>query len=486
MKSLSFKLVVLYTISVLVFTVSIIAVLEYRNTTEDHSDSQLHMEVGIGYLNGAMPKDLEIEAIEKTENINDIFGDYARDLSPNDVIKNYQQVVVHPRTPTNIHTTFEGPLDLSGLQYDTYILDISTSRVGPILLQNNFFQDTVNDYLRHWGVYRLLYYKPIEGYTNAIILASLDKRYLPGQAWLGRLLSDILIIIPLVFISALLIGWLISRRTVNPITRIARYAEDLSDKHLDRRLDIVSKDEIGSLARSLNIMASRLQTAFDSQKRFISDAAHGLKTPLSSVKMSVTGALDEDKSPEEYRHLLGFISGRVEQQEELINDLLILARADEGCINLPSQRINLSEVALEADDTFRYLFEEKGINFEARIERNIMVQADPKLMMHILSNLLENALKNTPARGSVNMEVGKPEDKATIKISDTGAGIPREYLNNLFERFYKVPGAHKEDSGFGLGLAICKSIGESFGGEISVESEVGAGTTFVVKFPLAE
>ncbi len=271
-----------------------------------------------------------------------------------------------------------------------------------------------------------------------------------------------------------------------PITNIADCAEALTENHMSRRVEISSDDEIGRLAKSFNRMADRLQVSFDSEKRFISDAAHGLKTPLSSMKMSVTGALDDCKSIEEYRQVLSFTLGRLEKQEDLINDLLFLAKSDEGYFKLNHHTINLSDVAVEVEEVYRYLFDEKRISFTTRLKQGIMIKADTGLMMHLFSNILENALKNTPSHGDVDFELTRTKNSAVIKISDSGQGIPQEAQAHLFERFYRVPGTASKDTGFGLGLAICKSIVDSHDGSMSVKSEVGKGTVFIVKLPLGK
>jgi signal transduction histidine kinase len=297
------------------------------------------------------------------------------------------------------------------------------------------------------------------------------------------MVADLWISIPVIIVCAVLFGLLISRGIVTPVKRIAKSAEALSTQRFDRRVEIKSKDEIGSLAKSFNRMADKLQAAFDSQKRFVSDAAHTLKTPLASMKLTVTGALENHRSNEECREALEFVEGRIEEQESLINEMLFLARADENRLSASAETIDLSKVAIKTGEIFNYLFEEKGIDFIRNIEPDLFIKADSKMITHLLSNLLENALKNTPS-GSVTLSVYENKDKAVIEVKDTGIGIPEEHIEHLFERFYKVPDSGIKNSGYGLGLAICKSIVDGYNGDISVVSKPGDGTTFTVVLPL--
>ncbi|MFA5604957.1 MAG: HAMP domain-containing sensor histidine kinase, partial [Dehalococcoidales bacterium] len=176
--------------------------------------------------------------------------------------------------------------------------------------------------------------------------------------------------------------------------------------------------------------------------------------------------------------------GRIEEQESLINEMLFLARADENRLMAATETIDLSKTAVETGEIFNYLFEEKGIDFKLLVEPELFVKADSKIITHLFSNLLENALKNTLC-GSVTLSVHKSKDKAVIEVRDTGIGIPAEHIRHLFERFYKVPDSGIKNSGYGLGLAICKSIVDGYNGNISVESKPGEGTTFTVALPLS-
>ncbi|MFA5761872.1 MAG: HAMP domain-containing sensor histidine kinase [Dehalococcoidales bacterium] len=495
MKSLSFKLGLLYVLSVLLVVALVLGYVEYRTVEASYANAMARMETGPGYVNGAVPSDYG----DEIEEINDIIGQSIEGLNAGEIIITFSPVIpVYEQDSggidiPSITTEVENDLSfitsvmkleaLSGDDYAAYSIDIDISTIGTFILTDDSFGDSIEAYLDADGT-RRFYYLAVEGYENVVAIISFDRSFLPGRSWIYRMVADLWISIPVIIVCAVLFGLLISRSIITPVKRIAKSAEVLSIQQFDRRVQVKSGDEIGSLAKSFNRMADKLQAAFDSQKRFISDAAHTLKTPLASMKLTVTGALENHRSAEECQQVLEFVEGRIEEQESLINEMLFLARADENRLMAATETIDLSKTAVETGEIFNYLFEEKGIDFKLLVEPELFVKADSKIITHLFSNLLENALKNTLC-GSVTLSVHKSKDKAVIEVRDTGIGIPAEHIRHLFERFYKVPDSGIKNSGYGLGLAICKSIVDGYNGNISVESKPGEGTTFTVALPLS-
>ena len=211
-------------------------------------------------------------------------------------------------------------------------------------------------------------------------------------------------------IFSVIFGLLIALFTVSPLKRITRAAEGLSHSDLSQRVKYKSNDEIGRLVVSFNTMADRLEESFTMQKRFVSDAAHELRTPLASMKTSVTKAFIPENNTGEQHKLLGFLSGRVDYMETLVNDLLFLSRVDEGKFKTNAVVLDLSKLLTEAEDSFRCLFENKDIKFTAAIAADLQVNADRTLLLRVISNLLDNAAKNTPSGGSVSLAAIKQTD----------------------------------------------------------------------------
>jgi signal transduction histidine kinase len=233
-------------------------------------------------------------------------------------------------------------------------------------------------------------------------------------------------------------------------------------------------------------MAERIQASFDSQRRFVSNAAHELKTPLSSMKVAVTAALENNKSNEEYQELVQFVAQRIKTQELLIAELLFLAQSDEKRLASQFNIMNISEIICEFKETFAYVFEEKNIDLKECITDEIFIRGDRKLISQLIMNLLDNALAYTPKGGVVIISLTRDKNWAILTVKDNGRGIPEDSLDKVFERFYKVPNETPANSGFGLGLSICKSIVQTLGGNIRVNSNLNLGTIFTVLLPLVE
>ncbi len=483
-KSLSVRLAVYYIISVLVILVVVIAYIDYQDYKHATYMALWNSEIGLGYLNGATPEQIDAEMKQKGDTFNDIFMPLNYEAIRNNFIPfidpyieggvGYSQHITKSDLGDKYYElTFDATNIKSGFEYT----------VGPIVISNDLFPDTVFEYTTPGqSRLRIFLYLPVDGYDNLVLVASMDRYTYPVRAWWLNLRADLLKGIPLILIFTLILGGWIIWKTTAPLRRITRTAEVISQSDFGKRVNINSDDEIGSLAKSFNRMADSVQNTIESQKRFISDAAHELKTPLASMKTTVTGAMDSEKSPQECQELLTFLSGRINTQEELIGSLLFLARADEGRLPLDMKVINLPDVIHEAEDAFRYLYEDKGVELQTDMEAEITLMADSKMLFQLFSNLLDNALKHTSSGGSVYIKAANKKDSVSIEIKDTGEGIPEEHLPHIFERFYRIE--ENNDNGFGLGMAICKSIVEAHEGDINVESELGKGTVFKTRLPL--
>lgn len=487
MKSLSLKLVLLYMASVFLIVVVVFMYMEYGKYRISETNAIRLMEAGPGYINGATPDTVE----ELIRNNGDTFSDLIERnvglVTPTMVIENFNWVM-----PSNTLSTgsIEIMPDLKS-SYNAYLLNQSASEVGPLILTDNYFGDTISTYLDLRGGLRRLYYAPIEGYDDVVIITSLDTRFMPQLKWRDEVVSDIIWSLPLVTIFALFLGWAISRMTVNPVTRLTQFSERLAEGALAERTAVKSQDEIGRLAHSLNRMAAGLQQSFDSQKRFVSDAAHEMKTPLASMKTAVTGALTDKRTVEEYQQLLEMLSRRIENQERLITDLLSQARADETAHNTDYQTVDLTKIVTGVAEEFAPLFDEKGIKF--RLEtgeplrgKPVTVKGDGEQLSRVFSNLLDNAAKYTSAGGEVVLDLTTEGDNAVIRVKDTGKGIAPEHLDKIFDRFFKVSEERTPESGYGLGLSISRGIIIRHGGELTVKSTLGKGSVFTIKLARLE
>jgi two-component system OmpR family sensor kinase len=308
-----------------------------------------------------------------------------------------------------------------------------------------------------------------------------------------RAQRQLVILLAIVNPAALLLAGLgglwLANGALSPVDRLTRAAERIGRGNLSERVEERrSQDEIGRLAATFNRMISRLEQAFERERRFTADASHELKTPLAVLRGDIEVALRRERAPEEYQRVLKSSLEEIARLTKLTDDLLTLARLDAGESVLAIEPVRLDQLAAEACAYIGPLANSAGVtlSFEAP-QSPIEVEGDQKRLTQLLVNLLDNAIKYTPAGGSARLALSVIDSFALIEVSDTGRGIPASALPHIFERFYRQTDPRDSRvSGFGLGLAISKWIVDAHGGSIQVESEEGQGSHFTVKLPLAQ
>jgi two-component system, OmpR family, sensor kinase len=275
---------------------------------------------------------------------------------------------------------------------------------------------------------------------------------------------------------------LISPRLFRPLEEIAQLAGQISRADdLSLRLpDTGREDEIGQLALALNQTLARLEELFRAQQRFLADVSHELRTPLTTIRGNVDllrrmGGADDVS--------LNDIEAELERMTRLVNDLLLLARADVGSLPIAQEVVALDTVLL---DVFRQV-KTLGGDVAVRLQEvdQVQVLGDADRLKQLILNLVDNAVKYTPAGGEVFVSLTKNGRSAHLTVRDTGIGIPEEDIPFVFDRFYRVDKARtRAHGGSGLGLSIARWIVEIHDGEIEVTSKVGEGSTFTVQLPL--
>ncbi len=301
----------------------------------------------------------------------------------------------------------------------------------------------------------------------------------------GALLQTLLVVGPLTLLLSAGGGLFLARRALKPIDRMVQTTREIEEEDLAGRIDIRSDDELGRLGRTINAMLDRLEKAFTRQRQFTADASHELRTPLSVIEAEATLALRRERSAEDYRAALVTIAEEATGMNRLIDQLLSLARADEGEGRLVLESVDLVALCADVVNALRPVGEERGIVIRSDGEGPADVRGDRTQLRRLIVNLVENAVRYTETGGTVAVAVGREGEKVRCAVRDTGMGISPEHLPRLFERFYRVHAARsREDGGAGLGLALCKAIVDAHGGSIEVESEVGVGTVFTVVLPV--
>ncbi len=293
--------------------------------------------------------------------------------------------------------------------------------------------------------------------------------------------------LPLALVLAGAGGYLLAAKSLAPVAAMAKQAEGITARNLDRRLEVRrASAELGRLAAAFNELLSRLERSFASMREFVADASHELRTPLSIIRGEADVALSQDRRPAEYRESLAIIQDEARRLSRLVDDLLSLAQADAGHRPLHLEDFYLNDLLEDCCRAVQPLARQKSIQLAWSYGEDVPFHGDQELLRRMTMNLLDNAIRYTPAGGRVELNLDTEGGLARIRVSDTGIGIPPDSLERIFERFYRVDKARSRAvGGFGLGLAIVKWIAESHQGSAHAESAPGAGSTFTVRLPLS-
>jgi len=326
---------------------------------------------------------------------------------------------------------------------------------------------------------------PATGKTSYIvqILAYLE----PLDKLARRFRNIVYSVVPALVLLAWFGGYTLTRKVLRPVLLMTRSARIITSSRLDQRLvRSNSGDEFDLLAATLNEMIERLEASFELLRQFAADAAHELRTPLTIMKGEAEIALRSDTAdPEAYRTVLESNIRECDRMIGVIASLLLLAQADAGDIPMTLEPFRLDKLLTEMAETFQILAEEADLTLEAQPLPEILVDADPRRVHELFANLLDNAVKYTPRGGRVTLSCELGDREVRVSVADTGEGIPDDEIDKIFDRFYRVDVSRSRDTGgSGLGLSIAQWIARAHLGEIEVESDMGAGSTFTVVLPL--
>ena len=294
--------------------------------------------------------------------------------------------------------------------------------------------------------------------------------------------------IPLFLCLAVAGGSIITKRAFDPIKKISDTAEKIAkDNDLSRRIDLgEGRDEIHALANTFDSMFERLEEAFENEKQFTSDASHELRTPISVIMSQCEYSIENAQTLDEAKSGLKNVLEKTERMSSLVNQLLMLARADKGHQKINPEELDVSELMAIIAEEKQSMAKKKGITISVNFEENVVINADETLIMRMLINLVDNAIIYGKKGGKVEMGVSKAEENKVVGyVSDDGIGISESDLPHIFERFYRADKSRTslDVRGTGLGLSMVKWIVNAHGGEITVESKQGEGTKFIFTLP---
>lgn len=286
-------------------------------------------------------------------------------------------------------------------------------------------------------------------------------------------------------IAAVIIGYLLAGRLIRPIRRLTTASQQLAAGDLQQQVPVTSQDELGQLTSTFNKMSADLFEADQKRKRLTADITHDLSTPLQIVSgyIEMLEGQEVTLSPER----IDVIKTEIEHLRRLVGDMTTLTQAESGGLEMQLQPIDPVNLMDYIQRTYEPLARQKSIELELIVDEKLpLINIDEGRMVQVLKNLMDNALRHTPAGGSIRLS-GEMTNEVSIRVRDSGEGIEAEDLPYVFDRFYRADKNRSGNSGkMGLGLAICRALVNAQGGTISVESAgKGEGTIFILRFPPA-
>jgi len=307
----------------------------------------------------------------------------------------------------------------------------------------------------------------------------------PSQATLQHFIGLTLWLVPFGVLMAAGAGWVMAGRFLSPVRSIINAAQRIDVSKLDRRLPVSGTgDEIDQLAVTFNESFARLERGVGEMKQFTASIAHELRTPLAALRVEAEYTLLHSESLDECKTTLASQIEEFDKLSRVIQQLLTLARAESGELQMLREPVDLTTLLRDLTETFSLVAEEKKISLELDCVEDLKVTGDRQWLERAMFNLVDNAIKYTPEGGRVNVYGRSENRKVVLRVADNGRGITSEALPHIFERFYRAdPSRSKEIEGVGLGLSLVKWIIEQHGGSIKVDSQPNLGSRFSIQIP---
>jgi len=369
-------------------------------------------------------------------------------------------------------------------------------RVGG-LLNRNLEQEDLAKALQGETSYSITYSETVDHDIIQMAVPVTDSEgVISGAVFLSASLEEVYLILYAIrrylFLATLLamavVGGgsvFLARRFTGPLETLTQATKKMAEGNLDQHIDFSSGDEIGRLAEQFNIMARKLNYYTSNLKKFAADVAHEVRTPLTTMTLLTKALKEHEMEVEQRKDFINDLDSELERLIALVNDLLELSRLEKTTIEFEDVDLNL--FLSDAIGEYQYRYARAGLELLDNLkDQSLVVRAAPFQLRQVVSNLLDNAYNYTPAGGTVTVSLDQEGNEAIITVEDSGCGIPKEDLDYIFERFFRVERARsREGGGTGLGLAIVKEIIAKHGGRVWVESEETRGSRFMVALPLS-
>jgi len=293
------------------------------------------------------------------------------------------------------------------------------------------------------------------------------------------------VVVPIALLLAGAGGWWLASIGLRPVTEMARRAANIPLTGMEDLGPAPRDDELGQLARAFNGLVARLRAALQTQRQFMADASHELRTPVSVIRTASEVTLSREHRDEpEYREALAMAGAQSRRLGRLVEDMLVLARADAGGYPLQPVDLYIDDVVAQCKRAVDVLAAERGITVASTGPSDVPVRGDEELLRRLMVNLLQNAVQHTRTGGTVSIDVSPNGANVYVRVKDNGDGIPEADRERIFDRFVQLDPSRRAE-GTGLGLTIAKWIAEAHDGSLSLESSGPGGSTFCVILPSA-
>jgi heavy metal sensor kinase len=286
------------------------------------------------------------------------------------------------------------------------------------------------------------------------------------------------------FVLAAIVGWFMAKRALAGVETVTQTARRISDRSLAERVPVKTQvNEIDQLASTFNQMLDRIERLVNGIKEMSDNIAHDLKSPITRIRGTAEVSLTSGSSVKEYESMAAGTIEECDRLLDMINTMLFISRTEAGVNPLDCQQLDVAKLVRDACDIFQSPAEDKHLTLACSGSENIIINGDIRLIQRLVANLLDNAVKYTPAGGRIDVRVSASEDQAArITVKDNGIGIRAQDLERIFQRFYRGDPSRSQ-AGTGLGLSFARAAARAHGGDINVTSEVNKGSTFVVVLP---
>jgi signal transduction histidine kinase len=333
------------------------------------------------------------------------------------------------------------------------------------------------------GISRLLVVGAGDGGSRGYVVVGTSLAR--SQELLSRFLAMLLIGGPIALVVTSACGWLLAGGALRPVERVRREAAAVSVSELDRRLPVPpAGDELARLVTTLNEMLARLEASFAHERRFVAVASHELRTPLTNMKAELDLALSRARTPAAMEEALRSASIEADRLAALAEDLLVYSRVEDGVVPIVRADVDLGELVQASCEAHERVAHHAGVDIRMHIEP-AEASIDGIRMRQVIDNLLDNALRHTPAGGSVTVEATTSADNLRMTVRDTGAGFDKSVQGTALEPFVRGDGERAVSSGAGLGLAIVHAVVNAHGGLVDLHNVPGGGAEVCVSLPLA-